>query len=278
MRLLNIALTAAIIMFALVGATALGGTTAGAQQEPTQQALESRETTGPEVTSQSTAQLPTSEHSGAQNAQPASMDQQDPNAEEAGNVQASTECPGAEVVDVIGPTSKDLRIGPFPITGEKFRLTYETSDLDTSGLPFFDVTVLDEEGNEVGGRIIFDAGTEREIVGEGPGNFTIEARGDDLKYKITIEDCTGKENNESPTGGSSGASSPGGAQQPGTAPGPADQYGGDVGNPNDVIGGTISGKPLPNTGGVPLVGLAVFGVICISAGIALLLPVIRRNP
>jgi hypothetical protein len=273
-------LTAAIIMFAaLIGATALGGTEAGAQEESTQQALESRETTGPEVTSHSTTQIPTFEQSALQSGQPASTDQQDQNAEEAGNVQASTECPGAEVVDVIGPTSDDLRIGPFPITGEKFRLTYETSDLDRSGLPFLDVTVLDAEGNEVGGQVIFDAGTKQEIVGEGPGNFTIEARGDDLKYKITIEDCTGKENpNKPPSGGSSGASSPGGAQQPGTAPGPADQYGGDVGNPNDVIGGTISNKPLPNTGGVPLVGLAVFGVICLSAGLALLLPVIRRNP
>jgi hypothetical protein len=36
------------------------------------------------------------------------------------------------------------------ITGQKVRLTYETTDADESGLPFFDVTVLDEAGNEVG--------------------------------------------------------------------------------------------------------------------------------
>jgi len=114
--------------------------------------------------------------------------QEDQSAEQTRNGQESAECPGAQVVETIGPTEQDLRIGPFSITGERFRLTYETTDLDPAGVPFFDVTVLNASGNEVGGQVIFDEGTEIETVNQGPGNFTIEARVEDLKYKLTIAD------------------------------------------------------------------------------------------
>jgi hypothetical protein len=96
-------------------------------------------------------------------------------------------------------------IGPFTITGEKVRLTYETTDADESGLPFFDVTVLDEAGNEVGGRVIFEEGTEVEIVRAVPGEFTIEARAEDLKYNLTAEDCTGRNNPRPPNPPSGGS-------------------------------------------------------------------------
>ena len=246
MRLLHLVLTAQIMTFGLVGAAVLVGTAAGAQEESTGQAFESREMTGPENTTQ---QTPTPERS-------------------TGDVQASTECPGAVVVGSTGPTDEGLIIGPFSITGEMFRLTYETTDADESGLPFFDITVLDEEGNEVGGQVIFEEGTVREVVRAGPGNFTIEARSEDLKYKITGEDCTG--------GGSGG----GGRQAIPTDPIPEDQYKTDVDPPDedDVIPDTVSDEPLPNTGGGPLLGLAVFGLICIFAAFALLRPVIRRDP
>ena len=51
-------------------------------------------------------------------------------AQEEPTAQASAECPGAEVLETVGPTEDDLVIGPFPITGESFRLTYETTDAD----------------------------------------------------------------------------------------------------------------------------------------------------
>jgi hypothetical protein len=117
----------------LVGMAALGGTAAVAQEESTRQTIETREMTGPEATTpENTIRTPTSEQS-------------------AENMQAGTECSGAVVVGTVGPTDEDVVIGPFTITGEKVRLTYETTDADESGLPFFDVTVLDEAGNEVGG-------------------------------------------------------------------------------------------------------------------------------
>jgi len=238
MRLLSVFVTAAIMMIGLAGVAA-------AQEESTGQAFETREITG----SENTTRPPMPEQN-------------------TGGAQASVECPGAVLLDSIGPTDRDLVIGPFPISGKTFRLTYETTDADESGLPFFDVTVLDSAGNEVGGQVIFEEGTVREIVRGGPGRFTIEARAEDLKYKLTAEDCTGA--NNPPSGGSGGVD-----QQPV----PEDQYKSDVDPPNEgnVIDDTISDKPLPNTGGVPLLGLVVFGSIFTFAAFALLLPVLRRD-
>ena len=192
-------------------------------------------------------------------------------AQEEPTAQASAECPGAEVLETVGPTEDDLLIGPFPITGESLRLTYETTDADASGLPFFDVTVLDEAGSEVGGQVIFEEGVVREVVRAGPGRFTIEARSEDLKYTLTIEDCTGDDPGppNPPPGGNNGPVP--------TNPAPDDQYNNDVDDPNDVVDNTESDEPLPNTGGVPLLGLAAFGLICVFAAFALFRPATRRD-
>jgi hypothetical protein len=88
--------------------------------------------------------------------------------------QANAECPGAVPIDTVGPTDKDLEIGPFTVTGDSFRMTYKTTNAD-------------------------------------------------------------------------------------------------------VIDDTISDEPLPNTGGVPLLGVGFFGFICIYAAFAVLRPVIRRD-
>jgi hypothetical protein len=248
MRLLNVVLTAAIVMFGLVGAAALDGTAAGAQERSTRQTFETREITGSGATPERTTRTPTPEQS-------------------TGDARANNGCPGARVIGTTGPTERDLIIGPFNVTGEKFRLTYETTDADNTGVPFFDVTVLDEQRSEVGGQVIFDEGIVRETVVASPGRFTIEARAEDLKYKITGEDCTGT--------GSGGN----GRQPVPINPVPEDQYRSEVDPPeeDDVIDNTVSDRPLPDTGGAPLLGPAVFAFICISAGFVLLRPVIRRN-
>jgi len=54
--------------------------------------------------------------------------------------------------------------------------------------------------------------------------------------------------------------------------------GGDVSNPKDVIPDTTSKKPLPNTGGVPLLGLAVCTLALAGVGFSVLRTSIRRNP
>ena len=238
MRLLSVFFTTAIVMCGLVAA--LGDQAAVAQEEST------RELTGPE----NTTPTPTPEQNTA-------------------GPQTSAECQGAEVVGTVGPTNEDQVIGPFTITGKTFRLTYETTDADESGFPFFDVTVLDAARNEVGGQVIFDEGTRTEIVRGGPGRFTIEARAEDLKYKLTAEDCTGR--NPVPPNPPPGG---GGVDR---RPVPEGQYKSDVDPPNEnnVIDNTVSDKPLPNTGGVPLLGF--LGFVCVSAAFALLGPMIRRD-
>jgi hypothetical protein len=232
MRLLSMFFVVAIAMFGLAGV-------AVAQERTRGQDFEVREMTGPEGASRT----PTSERS-------------------AEDAQENAGCPGAVELGSIPPageppTDERLEIGPFPVTGESFRLTYETSDADQSGLPLFDVTVLDAAGKEVGGQVISDEGVVTETVRAGPGRFTIMAVSDDLKYRITVEDCTG-----------------GGQPAPTNS---GDQYDNGTDNPDDVIDDTISDQPLPNTGGVPLLGLAVVGCIFIFGALAVLRPVIRRD-
>ena len=61
-----------------------------------------------------------------------------------------------------------------------------------------------------------------------------------------------------------------------------DQYddggGGDVDNPKDVIPDTTSKKPLPNTGGMPLLGLAIGALALAGVGFSVLRASIRREP
>jgi hypothetical protein len=51
-----------------------------------------------------------------------------------------------------------------------------------------------------------------------------------------------------------------------------------VDNPNDVIDDTTSKKPLPNTGGVPLLGLAVGALAFVGVGFSVLRTSSRRDP
>jgi hypothetical protein len=209
-----------------------------------------REVKDPESVPENAAQAPTPEQS-------------------ARDVQANTACPGAVLLGSVGPASEDLvTTTPFPVTGDRFRLTYEITDADKSGFPFLDVTVLDQAGKEVGGQVIFDEGVVREIVRAGPGRFDLETTAEDLKYKLTIEDCTG---NGTPP--SEGSNVP-------TTPIPEDQYRRDVDPPNegDVIDDTISDQPLPNTGRMPLPALAAFGSIFTFGAFAVLRPMVRRGP
>ena len=59
-----------------------------------------------------------------------------------------------------------------------------------------------------------------------------------------------------------------------------DQYddGGDVNSPEDVMDNTKSKKPLPSTGGVPLLGLAVGALAFVGVGFSVLRTSIRRDP
>ena len=196
------------------------------------------------------------------------------------------QCQGAEEIGTVGPTEND-RLVRFRAEGDKVRLTYKTTKLDNDGEPFLDVTVL--EGNkEVGGRVIRDQGTEREIVTEAPGRFTMEIRAQDLTYEIIVEDCTGEDQSaandqyrddldiadDSVIDDNLGFGNDLGL---GDDPGLGTGTGQDADIPEDVIADTIPNKLLPDTGGTPLFGLAVIGLACVGLGVAVLRSAIRRS-
>jgi hypothetical protein len=219
------------------------------------------------------------------------------------------QCPGAEEIGTVGPTARSGRVGPFNIKGDKFRLTYKTTDLDENGEPFLDVTVLDKDNDEVGGRIIRDQSTETEIVAKAPGRFTLEIVAEDLRYEITVEDCTGDDgsggndgsndrdrnnNRDNNRDGSNGNNrspdldrSPIGGQYGrnldidddlGLGDNPGFGIGQDANIPGDVIADTVPDRKLPFTGGPPLVGLAFIGLASAGLlGLAVLRSAIRRS-
>ena len=202
------------------------------------------------------------------------------------------QCQGAEEIGSVGPTERNLDVD-FRAEGDKVRLTYKTTKLDNDGEPFLDVAVL--RGNkEVGGRVIRDQGTESEIVTEAPGRFTMEIRAEDLTYEITVEDCTGEDQSAAndqyrdnddldiddalDTDDNLGFGNDLGLGDDGLALGTGD--GQDAGSiPEDVIAETIPEGPLPDTGGMPLFGLAVIviGFVCAGLGVAVLRFATRRS-
>jgi hypothetical protein len=205
----------------------------------------------------------------------AEASRQDPGEQERQGTEQSADCPGAELVSTVGPTGRDLRVGPFDIDGDRFRLTYKTTDLDENGVPFLDVTVLDKDKKEAGGRVIRDEGTEKEIVTEAPGRFTLETRADDLRYEIAIEDCAGEDQSAA---NHQYRDDLGSEDYLGLGDdlGFGVEDGQDPDIPEDVIAGTIpDSKALPYTGGPTLFGLAAVGLACIGLGVAVLRSAIR---
>jgi Excalibur calcium-binding domain len=57
-----------------------------------------------------------------------------------------------------------------------------------------------------------------------------------------------------------------------------DDGGGDVDSPEDVIDNTKSKQPLPNTGGVPLVGFAFLAFAIVGVGFSAIRISVRRDP
>jgi len=71
---------------------------------------------------------------------------------------------------------------------------------------------------------------------------------------------------------------PGGSGENTTGTATDDQYNdGDVNNPDKVIPDTTSKKPLPDTGGVPLFGVAVGALALVGVGFSVLRASIRRD-
>ena len=160
------------------------------------------------------------------------------------------------------------RTAIFQVSSEVMRIRYFIEPTsDTGG--FLAVDVLKENDN-----LFFDgfvsevvngpSGGSENILLDEPGRYFLEIDPFDVSYQIAVDACGG----DLPP-------QPGGSDTP-----PGDQYddGGDMNNPEDVIDDTTSKKPLPPTGGVPLLGLAVVALAFVGVGFSILGTSIRRDP
>lgn len=151
------------------------------------------------------------------------------------------ECPGAEVVNTT-PGTGPKESAPFPIAGERFRITIvnkaTSNDPSLSGVTVF---VNETNGDAVSDFSQEGEGTDSSIINAGPGSFFIETNPANASYVVVVEDCVDTEGN------------------PPVSPG-------DTNDPADVVDGTIPDKPLPDTGGLPLAGLVVIGLALVGIG------------
>ncbi len=143
--------------------------------------------------------------------------------------------------------SENQRTAPFNITGESFRILFETEPAGQDPfLPTVEVDVLNENGRPIGeGFLAFEGEDGAENILVGPGTFSLEIRADDASYELTVEDCAGADESNGDEGNGDG----------------------DVDDPDDIVPGTGKDGPLPNTGGVPLL-LGAVSLACASALLA----------
>jgi len=149
-------------------------------------------------------------------------------------------CANAEEVASVGPTT-DNSVTPFETTGRTFRVSYTVSGIDPRDADTVEIDIEDRFGL-VDFAIVDEDGSDSFIVTEQAGSFELVVNvrpQNSAEYTVTVEDCGG------------------------TGDGPAgDQYDdGDVDDPDDVVGGPKDDKPLPKTGGAPvLLGAAALAL------------------
>ena len=162
-------------------------------------------------------------------------------------------CSETTTVLEIDSTTAD-RTESFRTTQRSFLVTYDVNFTDDQNSDnSFDLEIRD------GSRVVqsetsTEDGPSSFLVLEQPGTFTVEADVEPDKaaeYEVLIEECADEDG-----GGGNGGGTPGDDQYD-NDDGGADDGDGDVNDPDDVVQGTGSDKPLPNTGGVPLLAGAV---------------------
>jgi hypothetical protein len=177
-------------------------------------------------------------------------------------------------------TGQERRRTPaFEVPTEVLRIRYFIEPTTDAG-GFLAVDLLKEDNN-----LFFDgfvtevvngpSGGSENILLDSPGRYFLEIDPFDVRYQIAVDACGG---DAPPQQG--GPGTPAGDQYDdgGGDDGNIDDGGGDVNNPDDVIDNTKSKKPLPPTGGVPLLGLAVGALALAGVGFSVLRASIRRAP
>jgi hypothetical protein len=176
------------------------------------------------------------------------------------------QCPGAVAVQTLSGNA-DRRSPAFDVRGEFVRVTNTFEDTGT-GVAILSTYIVDAEtGEGVGNFRTFSPEPASKILHIGPGRYYLDVLSETNGYTTVVEDCVGNA-----TGGQTGPPQSG-------PPASGVQYNdGGANNPNKVIPDTTSKKPLPNTGGVPLVGLAVIALALVGVGFSVLRTSIRRAP
>jgi hypothetical protein len=212
--------------------------------------------------------------------------------------QSSGACQNPQVVRTVGPATENTKT-PFTTTGNVFRVSYEVAFKDPEALNHAGIDIETPSGGLVKYANLSEDETNSYIVTEGAGSYNLVVKigpPNGATYTVTIEDCVGSETTTpppetttpppettapppetsstpspipTPSPTPTGSPSPGGPGGP--SPGPVD-------NPDKVIPDTTSKKPLPDTGGVPLLGLAVGALALVGVGFSVLRTSIRRGP
>ena len=176
----------------------------------------------------------------------------EPGAGEDQYVEESVECTNAEPVLTLQDDTDD-ETPFFDIDGQSFRVTVETTPTQDDQSGFTSVDVVDENFSRVRSEE-FDSGEDGSfLANSGPGRYKLFVTTDLQSYEIIVEDC-------------------GGGDDSGTDDNDDDNNG-DNDADDDVIDDSVPDKDLPETGGLPLLGVAFF----VLAGAGLLTAVVRRR-
>jgi hypothetical protein len=194
--------------------------------------------------------------------------------------QSSGACQNPQVVRTVGPTTENTKT-PFTTTGNVFRVSYEVAFKDPEALNHAGIDIETPSGGLVKYANLSEDETNSYIVTEGAGSYNLVVQigpPNGATYTVTVEDCLSSETttpppttSPTPTPSPTPTSSPPPGGSGGPNPGPVD-------NPNGVIPDTTSGRPLPDTGGVPLLGLAVGALALVGVGLSVVRASIRRGP
>lgn len=191
----------------------------------------------------------------------------------------SNECPGAQEVATIGPTTADQR-QEFTTTGEGFLVSYDV-EFAEDGYNSLDVDITDEFGL-VEFDTQYESGSYSYFVPEEAGTYEVETdltpnRG--AEYTVTVEDCTGDDSDQSTSPGDDDSDANGGVSGGEAAEDNDADLEDDIPSdiPSDIDSSTIPDKNLPNTGGVPLLGLALLGGGGVAAVGGLVSTMFKRN-